>query len=366
MSSSKNVELLLENKKEYIAHLNDILIPYYTKELLNLYESVAKNDSVLKDYQNVLAKIPEYNHLQIKELYKHIIEANSYDYFPELLKALITTIVNINMIMYEKENMKIKVRIPTPENFIHTCFVAIARNLWKKPYLLYHKVRTIERQYNINQLEKIIQNSILYSIRTLVPLDKIVQSMNNVETVLEETQRIEEPVVEEEVKQKSRVLEQEVTKEESVEEVKKEESVEEDADESEAEGEEEEDIDESEEEEEDADESDAEEEEEEDEAEEEEEETESEEETETDGDEESEDADESESEIEKIEEPQKEDVRVVEINDAKLDYYEEIEIGNEEDEIEQDRLADELALKLYRTKNPEKKKKKDRVSGAFF
>lgn len=353
MSSSKNVELLLENKKEYIAHLNDILIPYYTKELLNLYDSVAKNDSVLKDYQNVLAKIPEYNHLQIKELYKHIIEANSYDYFPELLKALITTIVNINMIMYEKENMKIKVRIPTPENFIHTCFVAIARNLWKKPYLLYHKVRTIERQYNINQLEKIIQNSILYSIRTLVPLDKIVQSMNNVETVVEES--VVEPVVEEEVKQKSLVLEEEVAKEESVEEVKKEESVEEDADESE-----EEDIDESEEEEEDADESDAEEEESDEEEEEDEEETESEEETETDGDEE------SESEIEKIEEPQKEDVRVVEINDTKLDYYEEIEIGNEEDEIEQDRLADELALKLYRSKNPEKKKKKDRVSGAFF
>ena len=365
MSSSKNVELLLENKKEYIAHLNDILIPYYTKELLNLYESVSKNDSVLKDYQNVLAKIPEYNHLQIKELYKHIIEANSYDYFPELLKALITTIVNINMIMYEKENMKIKVRIPTPENFIHTCFVAIARNLWKKPYLLYHKVRTIERQYNINQLEKIIQNSILYSIRTLVPLDKIVQSMNNVETVVEEpvveTPRIDEPVVEEEVKQKSRVLEQEVTKEESVEEVAKEESVEEVAkEESDAEGEEEEDIDESEEESEDDSEAEEEEEEEE---EEDEEETESEEETEPDEDEES---DGEESEIEKIEEQENKDVRVVEINDTKLDYYEEIEIGNEEDEIEQDRLADELALKLYRSKNPEKKKKKDRVSGAFF
>ena len=179
MTSSKNIELLLDNKKEYLAHINDILIPNYSKELLRIYNNVVNSDTVLKDFQIILSKISNYNHIQIKELYDNIIEKNDYSYFPDLLKATITTIVNINMVMNEMENIKVKIRIPTPENFIHSCFVAIARNLWKKPYLLYHKVRSIERQYNINQLEKIIQNSILYTIRSIIPMDKIVQSYSN-------------------------------------------------------------------------------------------------------------------------------------------------------------------------------------------
>ena len=444
MSSSKNIELLLENKREYIAHINDILTSNYIKELLKLYDTVIKKDTVLKDFQNLLSKITEYNHIQIDELYQNIIQQNEYGYFPELLKATVTTIVNINMIMHETENIKIKIRIPTPQNFIHSLFVAIARALWKKPYLLYHKVRTIERQYNINQLEKIIHNAILYSIRSIIPMDKIVRSFTT--DVEEESAPVEvtpvtpvvppievtpvvpqvevtpvvppvvsvEPIdvatstasdftfdvpaqvqeientsfeplslsssshsqIEELLNNQDHMIKESQKQEDGAgENHEDDDGVNDDDEDDDDEDDEDDDDDEDDEDEDDEDEYDDDEDDEDDD-------------DEDDDDDDDEEGEDAEDEIEQIKEdvpvtppPVGKDVKVVEIISKKPneDYYEEIEINNEEDEIEKDRLADELALRLFKMKNPhlstatekKKKKKKDRgerqrVNESFF
>jgi len=167
----QNFQLLLENKNEYISHLNDLLIAPFVKEMILMYQSVAENSRALKEFQSLLVNIKNMNHIQIKALYKRVI-SKECDYFQELLKATLTIFVKINILSRDDYNdsMKIKVRFPTSENFVHSCLVAVARNVWKKPYILYHQVRTIERQHNLNQLEDIIKSSILYAIRNSLPI----------------------------------------------------------------------------------------------------------------------------------------------------------------------------------------------------
>jgi hypothetical protein len=45
--------------------------------------------------------------------------------------------------------------------------------VWKRPYLLYHKLRSLEQQRNIHELEKSIQKSIVNVLRDMVPIEEI-------------------------------------------------------------------------------------------------------------------------------------------------------------------------------------------------
>lgn len=59
------------------------------------------------------------------------------------------------------------------ETYIHRILVATARMLWKKPYLMYHKVRTLEKQKNLLQCETYIHKAITQTIQGSLPLNEI-------------------------------------------------------------------------------------------------------------------------------------------------------------------------------------------------
>ena len=168
------LQTLLDNKKEYLEHLNDILAENLTILLKNMYSNVATKNNSLQEFQLLLEKIPHWNHIEIENLYNTILEKSQCTYLTDLVHAIIATQIKILSLSHDIPSIKkLKIKVPSIQNFIHKCLIASARNIWKKPYLFYHKVRSIELQHNLNQIEEIIIKSINQVIRSCIPYNNI-------------------------------------------------------------------------------------------------------------------------------------------------------------------------------------------------
>ena len=174
--------VLLENKKELVDHLNDILVEPLLQELQNIYdntrESLSMRESsstLLKKFQDKLTHIPEWSKDVKHNLYESIVEKTGITYIGELVQGILGTQIKI-IIKTENPSLdvpKMKFRVPSAENFIHMCLITIARIIWKQTYLMYHNVRNLEKQHNIAQLEEIIRKSISTTIRSCLPLEEL-------------------------------------------------------------------------------------------------------------------------------------------------------------------------------------------------
>jgi len=278
------LSVLIENKKELVDHLNDILTEPLIERLQSIYDDVKNslslresNTILLKKYQEQLSFISEWDKETKQDLYQYIVTKTRINYISKLIQSIIAIQVKI-IIKTENDELdipKMKFRIPSAENFIHMCLITVSRVIWKQTYLMYHNVRTIERQHNISQIEEIIKKSIATVIRSCLPLDDIYNYIK------ENTPQEEEEEEEEEEEDDEEEIEIGESEDENTEEITKnnteaedediEEVVEEDDEEEEEEEDEEDEEEEDEEEEEEEEEDEEEEEEEEDEEEEEEE-----------------------------------------------------------------------------------------------
>jgi len=196
-----SIKLLREQKEEYLEHLFDVMYEPCIKVYNEMYEDVlsskeCNSKNVLKLFQRELAKIPEWNQIQVAKIYNNMIQQSKCNYFPKLLKTVyILTIKIILLGLPEEKRSKIKLKVPSSESFIHRCLIHMARDLWKRPYLFYHLARSIERQNNLYNCEVILKKKIKAVLRETIPMDWVV---NNFAEIMNEEQSKEESEPEEE------------------------------------------------------------------------------------------------------------------------------------------------------------------------
>lgn len=178
----KNVQLeaLIDSKKEYLDHLFDLMTEPIVVTFQDMYQHClespeTRKKGILTAFQDALVSVSAWNHHLIQEHYQKIVAHTGCKYIPELVRALISVQVKINLIANTlSTSSNIKLRIPNAENFVHRCYVDVARAVWKRPYLLYHNVRSVEKQQNLLDLEKIIHQSIRTTIRGYVPMEQLI------------------------------------------------------------------------------------------------------------------------------------------------------------------------------------------------
>ena len=185
-----SIKLLRDQKEEYLEHLFEVMFEPVLKIFQDIYNTVLQNNpkNVLKQFQQELAKIPEWNQLQVEKAYQSI----SCDYFPKLIKTVyILTIKVILMGIPEDKRDKIKLRVPASDNFLHRCLIHMARELWKRPYLFYHLSRSIERQNNLYHCEVVLKKKIKAVIRETIPMDWVVEQIGGEEEKKSESEEEE-------------------------------------------------------------------------------------------------------------------------------------------------------------------------------
>src|SRR6056300_1490581 len=184
---SNSIDIIKEQKEEYSEHLYELLHTFMYVEYKNIYNDALNNSnekslhsSVLKRFQDKIADIPNWNQIQVEAIYERFCDKSKCLYFADLLKTVYILTVKMVLLGLPKEKRNtIQIKKPTPENFLHRLIIHIARESWKRPYIFYHKVKSVEYQNNIYHFDNIVKNKIGSVIRDTLPMDVMVKYMSS-------------------------------------------------------------------------------------------------------------------------------------------------------------------------------------------
>ena len=181
MQQTYDVNLLLETKNEYAQELALILAPclveYYNKLYLDVLNKNKMNKLILREFQINIENVSKWTDSE-----KNLI----YDNFKKKHEQID---VLINSVFFVRGKLITSIRggvdktlldIETPQAFIYNCFLEMARIIWQRPNIFYHKISSIEKQKCARKIETIAQKTILETIRKCMPLKTITPSKTNI------------------------------------------------------------------------------------------------------------------------------------------------------------------------------------------
>jgi hypothetical protein len=162
-------------KIEYTKQLIDSLQDEFFDSFMEMYRESKQSTSkqTLLSFREKLEGIPEWNQTQINELSQSMVKC---DFLEDLITAVYLTHTKILLSVGKRDPLKkIDLVIPKTTNFLHRCFISIARELWKNPYLYEEDISATDYQRNIQSIETIISDKIEQTIRSSLPVKDILQ-----------------------------------------------------------------------------------------------------------------------------------------------------------------------------------------------
>jgi hypothetical protein len=104
-----------------------------------------------------------------------------------------------------QKQKKIDINIPKLDDFIHKTYINVARKVYKNVYLFDVSVPPLQVQKNYRELEIIVQECILNTLRESIPVEAILKAYMD-ETVEEDViEEVNEQIIEEPIKQRVEV-----------------------------------------------------------------------------------------------------------------------------------------------------------------
>ena len=199
-----NVSSLHESKNEWGARLLVILTPLVIEGLKSIFDESYKLckengelDKYLMTFQNFTARIPKWNANIIEQERKRIIERSGCSYLEELVTCIhIIQLKLLTAMRVGQRQKKIDINIPKLDDFIHKMYINVARKVYKNVYLFEINLPPLQVQKHNRELEIIVQECILNSVRESIPVENILRAYMD-ETVEEEVvEEIKEQIIE--------------------------------------------------------------------------------------------------------------------------------------------------------------------------
>jgi hypothetical protein len=179
-----SINTLTESKNEWCARLVNLLTPCIIeglksifKESLNLCLENDEEDKYLMTFQNFLSRVPKWNSQIIDQEKERIISTSGCGYIEDLitcvhiiqLKALTCTRVGM-------QQKKIDIDIPSLSIFLHKTYINVARKIYTNIYLFEKDILPLQIQKNNRELELIIKETILNTVRDNIPVENILRA----------------------------------------------------------------------------------------------------------------------------------------------------------------------------------------------
>ena len=183
-----NVKVILDIKDEYINKFINITRERFKEGYQSIYDNVKENNKVpkllLKEFQDKLKLVPLWSEKMIEDEFNRIKVVSKCDFLEQLIEALFSSYSQMFMLVNKKE---VPIKIPSQHYVIHNCYIEIARALWKKPQLYYHRYDVKTRQSLNNELDILIYDSINTSIKELIPFKELLNNyLEQTDTTLDE------------------------------------------------------------------------------------------------------------------------------------------------------------------------------------
>lgn len=188
---------LYESKNEWSARLLTILTPLIIEGYKSIFDEAFKLckenneiDKYLMTFQNFISRIPKWNPTIIEQERKRICDKSGCGYLEDLVVC--THIIQLKILTAMRvgqKQKKIDINIPKLDDFIHKAYINSARKIYKNVYLFEINIPPLQVQKHHRELEIIIQECILNTLRDNIPVESILKAY------MDET--IEEDIVEE-------------------------------------------------------------------------------------------------------------------------------------------------------------------------
>ena len=204
-----NVSALHESKNEWGSRLVTILTPLVIdgyksilEESLKLCKENNENDKYLMTFQNLISRIPKWNAQIIETERKRICEKSGCNYLEDLVTCVhIIQLKVLTAMRVGQKQKKIDISVPKLDDFIHKTYVNVARKVYKNVYLFEVNIPPLQVQKNHRELEIIVQECILNTLRESIPVEAILKAYMD-ETIEEDvTEEVKEEIISEPIKQ---------------------------------------------------------------------------------------------------------------------------------------------------------------------
>jgi hypothetical protein len=192
-----NVSALHESKNEWSSRLVTIMTPLIIdgyksilEESIKLCKDSGENDKYLMTFQNLISRIPKWNSQIIEMERKRICEKSGCNYLEDLVTCVhIIQLKILTAMRVGQKQKKIDINIPKLDDFVHKTYINVARKIYKNVYLFELNIPPLQVQKNYRELEIIVQECLLNTLRESIPVETILRAY------MDET--IEEDVIEE-------------------------------------------------------------------------------------------------------------------------------------------------------------------------
>jgi hypothetical protein len=203
-----SINSLTESKNEWCARLVSILTHSIVQGINSIFDEATKlcnendeDNKYLMTFQNLLSTIPGWNPNTIETERKRIETSSGCRYLEDLITCVhIIQLKALSCIRVGQKQKKIDIDIPSIDKFIHQIYVNTARKLYTNIYLFEKDLYPLQVQKNNRELETLVKEAILTTIRDNIPVEQILR------VYMEETEEHEEVPVPDAVEVKNNIV----------------------------------------------------------------------------------------------------------------------------------------------------------------
>jgi hypothetical protein len=217
---------LQESRNEFCSRLINIITPHVQCGLRSIFDEAWKlcieNDETpkyLMTFQNFLMRVPKWNSVIIEQEAARIVERSGCGHIEELITCV--HIIQLKMLTCMRagsKQKKIDITIPKLADFIHKVYVNVARKVYLNVFLFEKNKQHLQVQKHNRQLEIIIKECILDTVRESIPIEHLLKVYMEDEFIEEDTEVVDteeiisqDPVVEEEEEEAAALQQEEET-----------------------------------------------------------------------------------------------------------------------------------------------------------
>tara|TARA_R110002072_G_scaffold76776_6_gene179821 strand:+ start:1688 stop:2701 length:1014 start_codon:yes stop_codon:yes gene_type:complete len=179
-----NLSVLIESKNEWCARLVNLLTPCIFDGLKSIYDEsikICNNEEQLEKYlmtfQNLLTAIPNWSPEIINKEVQNIIEKTKCGYIEDLISCVhIAHLKSLTSSRVGTQQKKIDIDIPNLQNFVHKVYINTARKIYSNIFLYELNQVPLQKQKNNREIEYIIKECILNTIRENIPVEQILRA----------------------------------------------------------------------------------------------------------------------------------------------------------------------------------------------
>lgn len=193
-----NLSTITESKNEWCARLVNILTPCVIEGIKSVFDEAYKmcndneeDEKYLMTFQNLLNNIPKWS-AEIVRVEKIRIENSSCcNYLEDLLTCVhITQLKALTSSRVGLKQKKVDIDIPNLNIFIHKTYINVARKVYVNVYLFENDIMPLQIQKNNRELEIIVKECILNTVRDNIPVENILRTY--LDETLESDVQVEE------------------------------------------------------------------------------------------------------------------------------------------------------------------------------